>query len=211
MYTVYGDRRSGNCYKLMLALEQLRAPYRWVDVSVLDGATRTPEFLIRNPNGKVPVLELPDGRFLPESNAALFYLAESTEQERPHTAQTHQKLLSSERFERAQVLQWMFFEQYSHEPFIATARFIVQYLGRPPEREADLQAKMAPGRRALSIMEGHLSTRAFFVGERYSIADIALYAYTHVAGEGGFDLADYPQVRAWIARVREQPGYVALG
>ena len=212
---------------MQLALEQLGERYRWVDVSVLDGTTRTPEFLARNPNGKVPVLELPDGRFLPESNAALFYLADDAsrsslreqhdprEQERPRTAQTHQKqdssLLPTERFERAQVLQWMCFEQYSHEPFIATARFIVRYLGRPAEREADLQSKMAPGRRALAIMDAHLATQPFFVGGRYSIADIALFAYTHVADEGGFDLAAYPQVRAWIERVRGQPGYVALG
>jgi len=199
MYTVYGDRRSGNCYKLQLALEQLHQTYRWIDVSVLDGATRTPEFLARNPNGKVPVLELPDGRWLPESNAALHYLAEGS------------ALLPSDRFQHAQVLQWMFFEQYSHEPFVATARFIVQYLGRPPEREADLQAKMAPGRRALGIMDAHLRAQDFFVGAHYSIADIALYAYTHVADEGGFELDAYPHVRAWIERVRAQPGYVALG
>jgi glutathione S-transferase len=199
MYTVYGDRRSGNCYKLQLALEQLALPYRWVDVGVLDGATRTPEFLALNPNGKVPVLQLPDGRPLPESNAALHYLADGS------------PLLPNDRYEHAQVLQWMCFEQYSHEPNIATARFIVQYLGRPAAREADLQAKMAPGRRALGVMEGHLAHHDWFVAGRYTIADIALYAYTHVAAEGGFELDDYPHIRTWLARVSAQPGYVPLG
>jgi len=199
MYTVYGDHRSGNCYKLKLALEQLGLQYRWINVGVVNGETRSDEFLRRNLNGKVPVLKLPDGRYLPESNAALNYLADGS------------ALLPSERFERAQMLQWMFFEQYSHEPFIATARYIVQYLGRPAEREADLQAKMAPGYRALDVMEQHLSENSFFAAARYSIADIALYAYTHTATEGGFDLGTYPNVRAWLDRVANQDGHVVQG
>ncbi|HSD37351.1 MAG TPA: glutathione S-transferase family protein [Rhodocyclaceae bacterium] len=194
-YTVYGDIQSGNCFKIRLALDLLGLPYAWKHVDILNKETHTPEFLAKNPNGKIPVLELPDGECLSESNAILHYLAEGS------------ALLPRGRLEHAQVLQWMFFEQYSHEPYIATARYIVRYLGRPPEKEQALQDKMPGGHRALAVMEQHLATRSFFVGERYSIADIALYAYTHVAHEGGFDLAEYPAVSRWLARVAAQPGY----
>ena len=198
MHTLYGDHRSGNCYKIELALAQLGLDYRFVDVDVLRGESRTPAFLALNANGKIPLLELDDGRCLAESNAILCYLADGT------------PLWPSERWARAQVLQWLFFEQYSHEPYIATARFIVQYLGRPPERAADLAAKMAPGHRALAVMEQQLAAHPFLSGADYTIADIALYAYTHVAAEGDFDLAAYPNLRAWLQRVREQPRHVPM-
>ncbi len=198
MLTLHGDHRSGNCYKIELALAQLGLDYRFVDVDILRGQSRTPEFLVLNANGKIPLLQLADGRCLAESNAILCYLADGT------------PLWPAERYARAQVLQWLFFEQYSHEPYIATARFIVQYLGRPPERAVDLAAKMAPGRRALAVMEQQLAVQPFFCDAGYTIADIALYAYTHVADEGDFDLSAYPAIGAWLQRVREQPGHVAM-
>ena len=198
MLTLHGDHRSGNCYKIELALAQLGLDYRFVAIDVLRGQSRTPEFLAKNANGKIPLLELDDGRCLAESNAILCYLADGT------------PLWPSERYARAQVLQWLFFEQYSHEPYIATARFIVQYLGRPPERAADLAAKMAPGHRALAVMEQRLSSQPFLCGADYTIADIALYAYTHVADEGDFDLTPFPAICAWLQRVREQPDHVAM-
>jgi glutathione S-transferase len=194
-FRVYGDIQSGNCFKLRLALDQLGLPYEWQHVDILKKETRSAEFLRKNPNGKIPVLELPSGECLSESNAILHYLAEGS------------SLLPADRLLHAQVLQWMFFEQYSHEPYIATARYIMRYLGRPPEKEQALQDKLPGGHRALAVMEQQLASRSFFVGEQYSIADIALYAYTHVAHEGGFDLAAYPAVTRWLARVAAQPAH----
>ncbi|MEO8384112.1 MAG: glutathione S-transferase family protein [Betaproteobacteria bacterium] len=198
MLTVFGDIYSGNCYKIKLLLTQLGQPYDWVHVNILEKESRTPEFLAKNPNGKIPVLALDNGTTLAESNAIIHYLAEGC------------AFLPTDRLAHAQVLQWMFFEQYSHEPFIATARYIVRYLGRPAESEATLQQKIALGYKALDVMEQHLKGRLFFVGGRYSIADISLYAYTHVAREGGFELAKYPNVRVWIDRIRALPGYVEM-
>lgn len=199
MLTVYGMADSGNCYKVKLALEQLGLAYRWVEVSTAKGETRTAAFLARNPNGQVPTLELEDGGFLPESGAILHYLAEGT------------PLLPGDRLSRARVLQWMFFEQYSHEPCIAVARAILRY--QPPDspRRAELPRLQARGRQALAVMEQHLASEPFFAAGRYTIADIALYAYTHCAADGGFDLAAYPHVRAWLARVKEMPRHVPLG
>jgi glutathione S-transferase len=199
MLAVYGMADSGNCYKVKLALEQLGRPYRWVEVSTAQGETRTPEFLARNPNGQVPTLELEDGGFLPESGAILHYLAEGT------------PLLPGERLARARVLQWMFFEQYSHEPCIAVARAILRYLPPDSPRRAQLPALQARGRKALAVMEQHLAREPFFAAGRYTIADIALYAYTHCAADGGFDLDAYPAVRGWLARVQEMPRHVPLG
>lgn len=190
MLTVYGDIQSGNCYKLKWLLEYLGKPYRWQHVDILKGETRTPEFLAKNPNGKLPVLELEDGRCLSESNAILCFLAERS------------SLLPSEGFERARVMQWLFFEQYSHEPYIATARFIVKYLGRPADREADLQAKMPGGYKALAVMEQQLVKTPFIAGESLTLADIALYAYTRVAHEGCFDLSEFPAIKAWLERLQ---------
>ncbi len=199
MFTVYGMADSGNCYKVKLALEQLKLPYRWVEVSTTKGETRTKEFLARNPNGQVPTLELEDGEYLPESGAILAYLAEGT------------PLLPAERLERARVLQWMFFEQYSHEPCIAVARAILRY--QPPDspRRAELPRLQERGHKALEVMQQQLNASAFIAGPKYSIADIALYAYTHCAADGGFELKRYPAVLAWLMRVKSQPGHVPLG
>jgi glutathione S-transferase len=198
MLRVYGDIYSGNCYKIKLLLTQLGLAHEWVPIDILKKETHTAEFLARNPNGRIPVLQLENGEFLPESNAILNYLAEGS------------PFLPSERLAHARVLQWMFFEQYSHEPNIATARYIVRYLGSPAHEQERLRQRMAPGYKALDVMEQHLAATPFLVGGRYSIADITLYAYTHVADEGGFDLAAYPQVRAWLARVAAQPGYQGM-
>ena len=198
MLKVYGDLQSGNCYKVKLLLVQLGRPHQWVHVDILEKQTRTPDFLSKNPNGKIPLLEIEEGVYLPESDAILNYLAEGT------------PFLPSERLLRAQVLQWLFFEQYSHEPYIAVARYIIRYLGRPEKLEPKLQEKMAPGYAALQVMEKHLADRRFFVAERYTIADIGLFAYTHVAHEGGFELSPYPAVQAWLERIRSQPGHVTM-
>ena len=200
MHTLYSMQNSGNCYKLRLAMAQLGLPFRLADVDILQGESRTPEFLAMNPNGRVPTLKLDDGRILPESNAALWYLAESSD------------LLSDDRFTRAQILQWMFFEQYSHEPYIAVARFWLHIKpgGRAEKTEAEIGAWMERGAQALSVMDTHLTDNGFFAGGRYSIADVALYAYTHMAGDGGFDLGPYPHVGAWLERVRTQPGHVTI-
>ena len=196
--TFYGDSISGNCYKLQLACAELDIDYDWIETSVLDGSTRTDAFLALNPNGRVPVALLPDGRFLSESNALLYYLATDTD------------LVGSDVFERANILRWMFFEQYSHEPYIAVARFIVKYLGSPPERETDLEARRVEGYRALDVMERVLSEHPFIANDRYSIADLALYAYTHVAEDGGLSLSGYPRIRAWLRRVESVEGHVPM-
>jgi glutathione S-transferase len=199
MLRLYDYADSGNGYKVRLLLHQLGQPFELIEVDILRGETRSEEFLRMNPNGRVPLLALEDGRYLAESDAILFYLAEGT------------PLLPDERLERAQVLQWMFFEQYSHEPNIATARFWLRHFDPPDEqRRVLLEQKRAAGHAALSVMEAHLRARPFFVGGRYSIADIALYAYTHVADQGGFHLGGYPAVRAWLERVRGQPGHVPM-
>ncbi|WP_119462451.1 glutathione S-transferase family protein [Rhodospirillaceae bacterium SYSU D60014] len=198
MLTLYDYLPSGNGYKVRLLLSQLGRPFELVEKDILKGETRTPEFLAINPNGRIPVLVLEDGRRLAESDAILFYLAEGT----PY--------LPEDRFERAEVLQWLFFEQYSHEPSIAVARFWIHSLGKRTEWAARLEEKWQRGHQALAVMERHLDGRRFFVGERYGIADIALYAYTHVAEEGEFDLSGYPRIRAWLDRVADQPGHVMI-
>jgi glutathione S-transferase len=205
MLRLHDSASSGNAYKVRLLLTQLGRKFERVAYDIDHGATRTPEFLSsKNANGRVPVLELDDGRCLPESNAILWYLAEGT----PFLPGGDD---GDSRWLRAQLLQWMFFEQYSHEPFIATIRYwITHHVEMTPEREAALPGKRKGGVAALEVMEQHLRARRFFVGELYSIADIALYAYTHVAGEGGFDLAPFPAVRAWIERVAAQPGHIAI-
>ncbi|MEX0976701.1 MAG: glutathione S-transferase family protein [Woeseia sp.] len=195
---VWGDSRSGNCYKICLLCAELDIDFEWEEVDILAGQTRTPEFLAMNANGKIPLLRTSDGRFLAESNAILIYLADGT------------SLAGSDRFERASVLQWMFFEQYSHEPNIATSRFIIQYLGVPPERKAALEEKRAGGLEALAVMEQQLRKHEFMAGERFTLADIALFAYTHVADEGGFSLAAFPQIRGWIRRIESRPAFVPM-
>jgi glutathione S-transferase len=195
---LYDYLPSGNGYKVRLLLHQLAIPFELVEIDIVAGQSRTPEFLARNPNGKIPVLELDDGTCLSESNAICWYLAEGS------------RFLPADRLARARVLQWMCFEQYSHEPVIATSRFWLHYLPMTPERRAALAEKHAPGLAALGVMERHLTERRWFVGDGYTIADIALYAYTHVADEGGFDLAPFPAIRAWLDRVRAVPGHVPI-
>ena len=198
MHRLYDSAISGNAYKVRLLLAHLGIPFERIEMNVDDGSTRTPEFLRINPNGKVPALQFPDGRVLFESNAILFYLAQGT----PYWPQ--------DRWEQGQAMQWMNFEQYSHEPTIAVVRHWVAHLGKTPRNEPQLPAKIAAGERALGVMEGHLRLHRWFAGGAYSIADIALYAYTHVAEEGGFDLGAYPAIRDWLARIAAQPGHVAI-
>ena len=189
---------SGNGFKVRLLLAQLGMQYEWTNVDIDKGETRTPQFLERNPNGRIPTLLLDDGTYLAESNAILWYLAEGS------------RFVPATQLGRAQVLQWMFFEQYSHEPFVATPRYICRHFPADHPRRAELPARLEKGHAALRVMEGHLATRQFFVNDRYGIADIALYAYTHVAPDGGLDLAPYPKVREWLARVAAQPHHVQL-
>jgi glutathione S-transferase len=200
MIRLHDHLSSGNGYKVRLLMAQLGLPFERVEYDIDRGETRTPEFLEKvNANGRVPVLETDGGELLPESGAILFYLAEGT------------PFLPEGRFERADVLRWMFFEQYSHEPNVATPRFwITHHVEMTEERRLSLETKRKLGYDALGVMEGHLADHDFFVAERYSIADIALYAYTHVADEGGFDLAGFPAIRAWLERVKSQPGHIPI-
>ncbi len=195
---IYGDSQSGNCYKIKLLAELLALDYEWQDVDILAGETRSESFLAKNPNGKIPLLELSDGRLLAESNAILNFLAEGSD------------FLPKGTYARAKVLEWQFFEQYSHEPYIAVARFINKYLGLPEDRKADYASKQEGGHRALQVMEAQLSKTPYLVGEQITIADISLYGYTHVADEGGFDLSLYPGIQAWLARIKAVPGYLAM-
>jgi glutathione S-transferase len=196
--TLYDYLDSGNGYKVRLLFALLERRYRWVELDIMRGATRTADFLAKNPNGRIPTLQLEDGACIAESNAILWYLAEGT------------AYLRTDHLGRAQVLQWMFFEQYSHEPYVATPRYILKHLPEDSPRRAELPRRLEQGRAALTVMETHLRERQYFVGERYSIADIALYAYSHVAREAQLDLAPYPSVRAWLARVADQPRHRAI-
>ena len=190
----YNVPYSGNSYKVRLLLAQVGIACDIVEIDILQGESRTPEFLKINPNGRTPVLD-DNGFVLAESNAILAYLARGT------------KFLPEDRQRWALVFQWMFFEQYSHEPYIATSRFLLQHKPDTPERAAALAVRRDSGWAALKLMEGHLSKNDFFVGD-YSIADIALFAYTHVSHEGGFPLDDFPKIRAWIERVKTQTGFM---
>jgi glutathione S-transferase len=198
MYRVYGDLLSGNCYKIKLLLEFLGEPHDWEHVDILANETHTDQFLAMNSNGKIPVLKISDNEYLAESNAILNYLAEGTD------------FLPDSGLPRARVLQWQFFEQYSHEPYIAVARYINKYLGLPEERLAEYRSKQAGGHKALGVMERQLNETPFLVGDSPTIADVSLYAYTHVADEGGFELAGYPAIKRWLERFREIPGYVPM-
>ena len=198
MLRLYDNHLSGNGYKPRLLLAHLGAIYERIEVDIMKGETRTPGFLARNPNGRIPVLELDDGTHIAESNAILFYLAEGS------------SFLPSDRLTRALILQWMFFEQYSHEPFIAVARHWIQNSEMTGAQRAQLPAKHEGGRAALSVMENHLRASPWFAGGRMSIADIALYAYTHVAGEANFNLADYPAVESWLSRIAAHAKHVPM-
>jgi len=198
MLRLYDFLPSGNAYKVRLLLTQLGVPFERVEVNILQGETRTSEFLQKNPNGKVPVLETRSGQWLAESNAILVYLSEGTE------------FLPRDPFERAQVLQWLFFEQYSHEPYIATSRYWISILKKAEQYQEALAQKREPGYAALAVLDQHLRDRKFIISDRYTIADISLYAYTHVADEGGFDLTQFPAIQAWLERVQSQPRHITI-
>jgi len=186
---VYGDSISGNCLKVKWTLEYIGIPYRWIETGVLEGETRAPDFLKMNPAGQVPTVVLSDGRPLAQSNAIILHLAEGS------------SLIPADAYDRAKMLEWMFWEQYSHEPYVAVARFQVTYLGKPV---ADLEPRLVErGAGALQRLEDGLTGREFLVQDALSLADVALVAYTRVAHEGGFDLALYPAVKAWVARVED--------
>jgi glutathione S-transferase len=196
--TVYGFSPSGNCHKVRLLLEQVGRDYRWIEINSAVGETRTPDFLAKNPNGRVPLIELEDGRILTESNAILHWLAEGT------------SFLPVDPWQKAQALSWMFFEQYSHEPYVAVARFICGWTPIDSPRRADLPKLRERGHQALAVMENHLRTHRWFTGDLYGIADIALHAYTCVAHHGGIPLDDYPAIREWLERIAATPGFVPL-
>jgi glutathione S-transferase len=195
---VHGDRFSGNCYKVQLILDLTGQPYEWVHVDITRGETRTPEFLALNPAGRIPIVELGNGEVLSESNAILLHFAEGTE------------YLPDDRLERTRVHQWMFWEQYDHEPNIATLRYWTCLAGFDEARRQAEPARRQAGLRALGVLEGRLAAHPFLVGDRFTVADIALFAYTHVAPDGGFDLAPFPAVRAWIDRVKAVPGFTPM-
>ncbi len=197
MLRLYDNKESRNGYKVVLLLNHLGTAFERVEVDTFKGESRTPEFLAKNPAGKIPALELEDGTVLAESGAILWYLAEGTD------------YLPENRIGRAQVLRWICFEQNAHETSLAEARFILNHPELSQGREGDiLVEKHRRGNAALAFMEQHLATHDFFAAGRYSIADMALYGYTQVAGEGGFELSQYPAIGAWLARVAAQPGYV---
>ncbi len=195
---IYGDIQSGNCYKVKLLTSILDIDHEWIEVDILANETQTKEFLEKNPNGKIPLLELDDGRCISESNAILNYLSEGSD------------LSSEDAFEKAKILQWQFFEQYSHEPYIAVARFISKYLGLPDDRKDEYKSKQAGGHKALKVMEGQLSKTDYLVSSRISISDISLYGYTHVANDGGFDLSEYSAIQIWINRIQSHENYVGM-
>ncbi len=195
---IYGDSRSGNCYKIQLLLSLLGKSCDWEEVDILAGDTQTDAFKQKNPNGKIPLMELDDGRLMSESNAILHYIAAGS------------PLIPSSTFDYAKMLQWQFFEQYSHEPYIAVCRFIQLYLGLPEDRQAEYEQKQQGGYKALDVMEQQLQTSPYLVGEKLTLADISLFAYTHVAHEGGFSLDDYPAVKNWIALIKDQKQFISM-
>ena len=198
MLRLYDNRLSGNGYKPRLLMAHLGLTYERIELDILTGETRTADFLALNPNGRIPLLQLDDGACLAESNAILCYLAEGS------------RFLPAGRLDRARTLQWLFFEQYSHEPYIAVARHWIQHVEMTAAQRAQLPAKQEGGHAALAVMERHLGGADWFGGDGMTVADIALYAYTHVAHEGGFDLSGYPAVTAWLARVAAEPGHVPM-
>ncbi len=198
MLKLYDYASSGNCYKIRLLLNQLGIAYQRVPIDILAGESRTPEFLARNPVGKTPILEIHPGQYLIESNAIIYYLADGTD------------FLPIDRWERAQVMQWLFFEQSSHEPNIATVRFWLSTSHQAEQKQSAIAQKQELGYAALQVMEEHLTKHDYFVGNRYTIADIALYAYTHVAEEGNFDLSRFPAILAWFDRIVDRPNYITI-
>ncbi|MBX2836086.1 MAG: glutathione S-transferase family protein [Gammaproteobacteria bacterium] len=197
--TLYGDEQSGNCYKVQLLFSHLNIAHEFVPIDILNGETQTDRFRSKNPNAKIPLVELANDQYLTESNAILNFFAHNTE------------LLPKDNWLRAQILSWQFFEQYSHEPFIAVARFIQHYLGLPEERTDEYRTKHEGGYKALDVMEQTLTQQAFLVGNTFTIADISLYAYTHVAHEGGFSLDRYPAVDRWLNDISKLPNHQPMG
>ncbi len=198
MLKLYEFSPSGNCYKIRLILTQLEIPFERIEIDITKGESRTPEFLQKNPNGRVPVLEIEPGKFLSESNAILFYLSAGT------------KFFPSNKWEQAEVMQWLFFEQYSHEPYIATSRYWISILRKAEEYQTEINQKQPGGYAGLNVMEKHLEKHHFFVGNSYTIADICLFAYTHVADEGGFDLSHFLAIQNWIERIKNKPLYLKI-
>lgn len=198
MFTVYGDAKSGNCYKVQLVLGLLNIPHTWQEMDILKGDTQSASFLAKNPQGKLPLLALDDGRFLSESNAIIGFLAAKS------------SLIPEDEYAHAKMYQWLFFEQYSHEPYVAVARFIQLYLGLPAARLEEYKSVQLKGYKALDVMENVLTEQDFMIGAALSLADIALFAYTHVAHEGGFDLSPYPNINAWLTRVAQVPGFISM-
>jgi glutathione S-transferase len=198
MYRLYSFAPSGNSYKVRLLMTQLGLPFELIECDVLQQGTRTPEYLAKNPNGKVPLLELAPNVFLSESGAMLLYLADGTD------------LLPSDKYLRAQVHQWMFFGQFSLDPNLARPRFFISIAKQPDKVQHLFESWYNLGNQALSVMEQHLSAQDFFVNNRYTIADIALYAYTHMADQGNYDLTQYPNILAWCDRVVSQPKYLKI-
>jgi glutathione S-transferase len=197
MHTLYGNATSGNCWKPAVMLHARRIPFRWIELDILKGESRTPEFLKLNPNGRVPLLVFPDGRTLAESNAMLLHLGEGS------------SWIPADPYLRAKMYEWLFFEQYSHEPYIATVRFWV-HSGKAQEKAQEIVERTPRGHAALGVMERALSAMPFLVGEQPTLADLALYAYTHVAPDGGFSLEPYPAIRRWLERVPSLPGFVPM-
>lgn len=196
---VYGDSQSGNCYKVQLTCALLNIEYQYQPINILNGDNKTPSFLSKSENGKIPLLELDDGRCLVESNAIINYLANGS------------NLLPADPFSLAKVQQWQFFEQYSHEPYIAVARFIEKYLGLPNNKRDEYLSKQEGGYKALKVMNQQLERSRYLVGEQLTTADIALFAYTHVAHEGGFNLSNFPAINTWISRVQAKKGFISMG
>ena len=198
MLRVYGDMQSGNCYKIKLLMQFLNIEHEWNHIDILAGETKSDEFISKNSNSQIPVLELDENEYLSESNAILNYLSEGS------------PFLPESGLPRAKVLQWQFFEQYSHEPNIAVARYINKYLGLPPEKVSEYESKQSGGYKALTVMEQQLSDTQFLVGDTPTIADVSLYAYTHVANEGGFNLNTFPKINEWIKRIEALPNYIPM-
>ena len=198
MYQLYDFLPSGNGYKVRLLLNLLEIPFNRIELNILEGETRTLEFLQKNPNGRIPLLQITSDKFLAESNAILYYLSHETD------------YFPQDKYAQAQVMQWLFFEQYSHEPFIATSRYWISILQQPEKYREQLEQKQKLGYAALKMMEQHLKRHNYFVGETYTIADIGLYAYTHVAEEGGFDLQKFPYIKAWFERIEAHPRHILI-
>ncbi|MEM7595001.1 MAG: glutathione S-transferase family protein [Cyanobacteria bacterium P01_A01_bin.83] len=198
MYKLYDFLPSGNSYKVRLLFSLLGISFERINVNILEGETQTPQFLSKNPNGKIPLLEIASDKFLAESNAILYYLSQGTQ------------FFPSDKYAQAQIMQWLFFEQYSHEPNIATSRYWISILEQPEKYQAQLQQKHQLGNAALEVMERHLSNKKFLVAQTYTIADIALYGYTHVAEEGGFNLQQFPNILSWLNRIAAHPNHILI-